>query len=115
MARSSDPNSATSEFSIMLKDNSTSILNITIQILTNTGRWLGPGGSDAHGYAVFAEVVDGWDIVDKVMTLPTQKSGSTNLLRDKVIIKEAYLKMVDSSKLNSYDTSDCDTVTKTQG
>lgn len=42
VARTPDPDSATSEFSIMRGDNS---------------KWLGPGGSEAFGYAVFAEVV----------------------------------------------------------
>lgn len=50
-ARTSDPNSATSEYSIMLVDN---------------GRWLGPGGSDPYGYAVFAQVVGGFDVIAKI-------------------------------------------------
>lgn len=43
---------ATSEFSIMLGDNS---------------KWLGPGGSDKYGYAVFMKVVRGWDTIDAIM------------------------------------------------
>ena len=29
-------------------------------------KWLGPGGSDAHGYSVFAEVVGGKDVVQAI-------------------------------------------------
>lgn len=61
-ARTSDPNSATSEFSIMLGDNS---------------KWLGPGGSDPYGYAVFAKVVGGIDVIEKLGALKTEKKGLT--------------------------------------
>ena len=50
-ARTSDPNSARAEFSIMLGDNS---------------KWLGPGGGDPHGYSVFANVVGGQDVVEAI-------------------------------------------------
>jgi len=52
MARNNDPGSATSEFAIQLRDNS---------------KWLGPGGTDNYGYAVFMSVVDGWDTIEKIM------------------------------------------------
>jgi len=52
MARTSDPNSATSEFFIQLKDNSA---------------WLGPGGADKFGYTVFGEVLDGWNTIKSIM------------------------------------------------
>jgi len=52
-ARTSDPNSATSEFSIMLGDNS---------------KWLGPGGSDPYGYTVFMRVVSGWNAIQAIMS-----------------------------------------------
>jgi cyclophilin family peptidyl-prolyl cis-trans isomerase len=51
MARTGDPNSATSQFFINVVDNS---------------KKLGPGGVDAHGYAVFAKVIDGMDVVDEI-------------------------------------------------
>eukprot|EP00999_Lentomonas_sp_LEN2_P000116 NODE_1110_length_1009_cov_90.043084_g1065_i0.p1 GENE.NODE_1110_length_1009_cov_90.043084_g1065_i0~~NODE_1110_length_1009_cov_90.043084_g1065_i0.p1 ORF type:complete len:237 (+),score=7.99 NODE_1110_length_1009_cov_90.043084_g1065_i0:162-872(+) len=72
MARASNPDSATTEFSIMLGDNS---------------KWLGPGGSDAHGYAVFAQVVGGWDVVDHLTTLPTTMSGGMKVIQNKPTIK----------------------------
>jgi cyclophilin family peptidyl-prolyl cis-trans isomerase len=62
MARTADPHSATSEYSIMLNDNS---------------QWLGPGGSDPHGYAVFAQVIDGFSVIEKLGTLKTRKDGLT--------------------------------------
>lgn len=75
MARSSNPDSATSEFSIMLRDNSD---------------WLSPKGSDRFGYAVFAQVVKGWDVIQKIMTLPTRDGGRIEMLVTPVKIKSAY-------------------------
>jgi len=54
MARYTDPNSATSQFFINLKNN------------TN----LDPGPGNA-GYAVFAKVVEGMDVVDKIAKVQT--------------------------------------------
>lgn len=64
MARLADPDTASTEFSIMMGDNA---------------KWLGPGGSDPHGYAVFAHVTRGWDVVQAIMALPTSKQGLTYL------------------------------------
>jgi len=61
MARTSDPNSASSEFAIQLSDNS---------------KWLGPGGADAHGYAVFMEVVTGWDAINAILTEGKREAGT---------------------------------------
>jgi len=69
MARRDDPDSATSDFSIQLNDNS---------------KWLGPGGANADGYAVFAEVIDGWNVVEKIMQQPTKNKGMI-LLRIPII------------------------------
>merc|ERR1712146_729887 len=66
MARTSDPNSATSEFSIMLADNS---------------KWLGLGGSEKYGYAVFAQVVDGFDLIEKFRAMPKDKRGGLTYLK----------------------------------
>ena len=76
MARSSDPDSATSEFSIMLRDNSD---------------WLSPKGSDKHGYAVFAQVIEGWDVIQHIMTLPTRADTSIQMLINPVKIEHAYV------------------------
>jgi cyclophilin family peptidyl-prolyl cis-trans isomerase len=79
MARTGDPNSATSEFSIMLGDNS---------------KWLGPGGSDKYGYAVFAHVVglESANTIRLLGGLPTKKAGLT-LFVDPVKVEQAYLRV----------------------
>lgn len=58
MARTSDINSATSQFFINLVDNT----------------FLNHGQRD-FGYAVFGEVVEGMDVVDKIAAVETGKSG----------------------------------------
>ncbi len=58
MARTSDINSATSQFFINLKDNA----------------FLDHGSRD-FGYAVFAKVVDGMDVVDKIAGVKTGDRG----------------------------------------
>lgn len=55
MARTSDPNSATSQFFVNLVDN--------------------PGLDEAPGYAVFGEVVEGMDVVDTIAALETETVG----------------------------------------
>lgn len=76
MARASAPDTASSEFSIMLRDNS---------------QWLSPKGSDKYGYAVFGQVYDGWEVVQKIMTLPTRDSGRIEMLIKPIKILSAYL------------------------
>ncbi|MGG7675669.1 peptidylprolyl isomerase [Pseudomonas sp. WC2] len=72
MARTSNPNSATSQFFINVADNA----------------FLDPG-RDA-GYAVFAKVVKGMDVVDVIVnSQTTTKSGMQNVPVDPVIIKSA--------------------------
>lgn len=61
MARTSDPQSATSQFFINLKDNVS---------LDHTGK--NPRG---WGYAVFAKVVSGLDVVDKISQVETGTVG----------------------------------------
>jgi peptidyl-prolyl cis-trans isomerase A (cyclophilin A)/peptidyl-prolyl cis-trans isomerase B (cyclophilin B) len=61
MARTADPNSATAQFFINVADNA--FLN-----------W-GDPRSDGHGYAVFAKVIDGMDVVSKIAKLPTGPGG----------------------------------------
>lgn len=51
MARTSDPNSATSQFFLNLVDNS---------------RTLDPGGVSPDGYAVFGTITKGLDVMDKI-------------------------------------------------
>jgi peptidyl-prolyl cis-trans isomerase A (cyclophilin A) len=58
MARTNDPNSATSQFFINLKDNA--FLDFGIR---------------GAGYAVFGEVLEGMEVVDKIATVSTTTKG----------------------------------------
>lgn len=61
MARTSDPDSASSQFFINVADNG----------------FLNHSGKDANGwgYAVFADVVDGMDVVENIKTVSTVTEG----------------------------------------
>jgi cyclophilin family peptidyl-prolyl cis-trans isomerase len=61
MARTMDPHSATAQFFINVKDNS---------FLNHTNKT--PRG---WGYAVFGQVVEGMETVDKIRKLPTGRGG----------------------------------------
>jgi peptidyl-prolyl cis-trans isomerase A (cyclophilin A) len=60
MARTMDPNSATAQFFINLKDN---------DFLDQAS------ARDGNGYAVFGHVVAGMDVVDKIKAVPTASKG----------------------------------------
>ena len=77
MARTMDPNSATAQFFINLKDNS----------------FLDQANSrDGNGYAVFGKVVSGMDVVDKIKSVPTGNKGPhQNVPLQPVVIKQATL------------------------
>ncbi len=59
MARTGNPNSATSQFFINVVDNAN----------------LNAPRPDGHGYAVFGRVVAGMDVIDKIRTVPTGNRG----------------------------------------
>lgn len=59
MARTNDPNSATSQFFINLVDNA----------------FLNYQGAGNPGYAVFGKVTDGMDVVDQIAEVPTGTKG----------------------------------------
>ena len=59
MARTGDPNSATAQFFINVKDNA----------------MLNAPNPDGHGYAVFGKVVEGTDVVDKIKAVATGNKG----------------------------------------
>src|SRR5690606_5028486 len=60
MARTMDPNSATAQFFVNVKDNA----------------FLDAAQSqDSNGYAVFGKVVQGMDVVDKIRKAPTGQKG----------------------------------------
>jgi peptidyl-prolyl cis-trans isomerase A (cyclophilin A) len=71
MARTNDPNSATAQFFINVKDND--FLNQA-------------NARDGNGYAVFGKVVEGMDVVDKIRTVPT---GPGDVPVTPVVIKKA--------------------------
>lgn len=60
MARTGDPNSATSQFFINVKDNP---------------RLDAANSPDGNGYAVFGKVISGMDVVDKIRDVPTGNKG----------------------------------------
>jgi peptidyl-prolyl cis-trans isomerase A (cyclophilin A) len=72
MARTSDPNSATAQFFINVKNNDS----------------LNAPSPDGHGYAVFGKVTSGMDVVDKIRAVPT---GPGDVPRTPVVIKKATL------------------------
>jgi peptidyl-prolyl cis-trans isomerase A (cyclophilin A) len=75
MARTNDPNSATAQFFINLKDNT--FLNAA-------------QSRDGNGYAVFGKVVAGMDVVDKIRAVPTgNKGGHQNVPLEPVTIRQA--------------------------
>ena len=74
MARTSNPNSATSQFFINVADNA----------------MLNAPKPDGHGYAVFGKVVSGMDVVDKIRAMPTGvKSGMQDVPSTTVTIHSA--------------------------
>jgi peptidyl-prolyl cis-trans isomerase B (cyclophilin B) len=73
MARTSNPDSATAQFFINVKDNT--FLNFNTQ---------------PPGYAVFGKVVEGTDVVDKIKKVGTgNKSGHENVPLEDVVIEKA--------------------------
>ncbi len=76
MARTNDPNSASSQFFINVKDND--FLNPSTQ---------------APGYTVFGKVVSGMDVVNKIKAVPTGAGGPfpSDVPRTPVVIKSATL------------------------
>ena len=73
MARTSDPDSATSQFFINTSDNS----------------FLDYPGQDGAGYCVFAKVTEGFDIIDKINSVQTESSnGHQDVPVETVIIEE---------------------------
>jgi peptidyl-prolyl cis-trans isomerase A (cyclophilin A) len=77
MARTSVPDSATSQFFINVGDNA----------------FLDAANSrDGHGYAVFGKVISGMDVVDKIRAMPTTSKGPhQNVPVADIVIRKATL------------------------
>ena len=74
MARTSDPNSATSQFFINVVDNP----------------MLDYPKPDGHGYAVFGKVISGFDVIDTIKTVPTTKAqGMSDVPITPIVINTA--------------------------
>ncbi len=76
MARTNDPNSATSQFFINVKDNT----------------FLDPS-PQSMGYTVFGKVVSGMDVIDRIKSMPTGAGGPfpSDVPRTPVVITSATL------------------------
>ncbi len=78
MARTSDPHSATAQFFINVADND--FLNHTAPT------------SNGWGYAVFGQVIDGTDVVDKIKVVKTGSKGfHQDVPAEDVVIEKATL------------------------
>ena len=76
MARTSDPHSATAQFFINVADN---------EFLNHTAPT-----AQGWGYCVFGKVVDGTDVVDRIKTVRTGRSGfHENVPSEDVVIERA--------------------------
>ena len=105
MARTNDPNSASAQFFINVKDND--FLNPTIippgdpvakfeyggRVYENTPRAQLINAPQLYGYTVFGKIIKGMDIVDKIKGLPTGAGGPfpTDVPKTPIVIKSATL------------------------
>jgi cyclophilin family peptidyl-prolyl cis-trans isomerase len=89
MARGQDPHSAKSEFFINVKDNP--------QLDTDEEEW---------GWAVFGQVTEGLDVVDRIKDVPTRTRGTReDIPADPVLIEQAYMTTMELWQASSDTTS----------
>lgn len=82
MARTQDPHSATAQFFININNNT---------FLDHSGKSV-----QGWGYAVFGEVVDGMDVVEKIKNVSTTRRGMhADVPAEDIIIERAYIKDAD--------------------
>jgi peptidyl-prolyl cis-trans isomerase A (cyclophilin A) len=79
MARTADPNSATAQFFINVKDNA----------------MLDHPKPDGHGYTVFGKVIKGMDTVDKIKAVATTRAGPHSDVPAEPIIIESARRIAD--------------------
>ncbi|RTE67684.1 peptidyl-prolyl cis-trans isomerase [Amphritea opalescens] len=85
MARTMDPHSASAQFFINVSDNT---------FLDHTAKT-----TEGWGYAVFAKVVDGLDVVDKIKAVPTTfRGGHQDVPAEDVVITSAEVVDADTAK-----------------
>ncbi|MBN2690411.1 MAG: peptidyl-prolyl cis-trans isomerase [Burkholderiaceae bacterium] len=72
MARTANPNSATSQFFVNVADNAS----------------LDYPKPDGYGYAVFGKVISGMDVIDKIVAVPTKNEGPFQNVPVKPIVIE---------------------------
>lgn len=105
MARTAEPNSASAQFFINVKDND--FLNPTIippgdpvpkfeyqgRVYENTPRAQLANAPQLYGYTVFGKIISGMDVVEKIRAVPTGAGGPfpSDVPKTPVIIKSAVL------------------------